>query len=262
MAQHARVYLRLWERCTSLKVILFVALLSLSFTPTPALSQASGIIESAKPAEQVTIRPNVQLVEDNSYFRVSRLEFGQGATAAIEQHDHDCVLIALGEGLTLASRKASIPETLKFGDVRFLPRGAAPEIANARNASSQLILGELKHHWDAEVRTCLDPGNCARPIRMGDAEIGTTTTLFTNGFITGYQHRLDRGGSLSSSYFSAKGKDHLLLVALTDLNADFEGVRQALHPGQTYTSDASMIEVDAEKAEVRWVVIRMLIPKP
>lgn len=202
------------------------------------------------------------LVEENPYFRVFRGELAPGVQNKIDQHGSDLVVLALGSGLGLTARGSAAADSLKDGEPRFVPQQSDPAIINTGNGLPQFLLVELKHHWDTEVRACSEPSKCTRPIRMGDASIGETTSLFTNGFITAYRHRLDTGGTLSSSYFSSKGTDHLLLIALTDLRANFDGAEETLQSGQTYASEARTVEVDAAKAEARWVVIRMQTPKP
>ena len=146
---------------------------------------------------------------------------------------------------------------MKDGEARFLAIGSVPRLVNSGSSTVPVLVVELKQHWEVEVRACSEPAKCTRPIRMGEFSIGETTSLFTNGFVTAYQHRLDRGGTLSSSYFSAKGKDHLLLIALTDLHANFDGSDETLKAGQTYASEATGIEVNATNAPARWVVIRV-----
>lgn len=102
---------------------------------------------------------------------------------------------------------------------------------------------------------------CTHPIQSGPAQIGQSTTLFTNGFITAYRHHLVKGADLSSSYYSSSGVDHLLLVALTDLRANFDGAEEQLRAGQVYASEASQVEVNASSGEARWIVIRLQTPK-
>ena len=92
---------------------------------------------------------------------------------------------------------------------------------------------------------------------MGESTIGETTSLFTNGFVTAYRHRLDPRATLASSYFSTKGKDHLLLIALTDLHANFDGSDEALKVGQTYASEATEIDVDDGNSPAGWIVLRV-----
>jgi hypothetical protein len=106
------------------------------------------------------------------------------------------------------------------------------------------------------VRTCVEPRKCSRPIRMGPNEIGEMTSLFTNRFITAYRHRLVVRRTLTSTYYSTKGKDHLLLIPLTNLRTE-ENLKQ----GQAYTSDATEVEVNADLAEARWVVVRVETPE-
>jgi quercetin dioxygenase-like cupin family protein len=198
-----------------------------------------------------------QVVEENQYFRVSRVQLAAGITTRIDQHGRDIVVLALGEGLALLAPKAAESIILKDGEAQFLSRGIGPRVANSANSTVPLLVVELKQHWDAEVRVCSDSVKCTRSIRMGEFSIGETTSLFTNGFVTGYQHRLDRGGTLNSSYFSARGKDHILIIALTDLQVNLDGSDQALRAGQTYGTEATAVEVNAVSAPARWVVIRV-----
>jgi hypothetical protein len=62
-------------------------------------------------------------------------------------------------------------------------------------------------------------------------------------------------------YYSTKGKDHLLLIPLTSLRANFDGTEKKLKQGQAYTSDATEVEVNADLAEARWVVVRVETPE-
>jgi len=212
------------------------------------------------PATLATTRG--QVVDENAYYRIPRLDLAPGAEMQLRQHNRDIVFVVLGgDGLVLTPPKSSEPEKLTDGEARFFRSGVNPRIANPIGKLSQALLIELKQHWDAEIRPCTEPMKCTRPIRMGELQIGETTSLFTNGFVSAYRHRLASGATLTSSYFSATGKDHLLLVPLTALRANFGGTDEALRRGQAYTSDATEIEVNAGSGEVRWVVIRVQIPR-
>lgn len=123
-----------------------------------------------------------------------------------------------------------------------------------------MIVVELSRHWDAEMRLCTEPKTCAHPIRVGGFEIGQTTSLFSNGFVTAYRHRMERGGTLATSYYSPKRKHHLLLIAAADLEANFDGSEQKLKRGQVFASDAAEVDVDAGSHDVRWIVIRVEVP--
>jgi len=102
----------------------------------------------------------------------------------------------------------------------------------------------------------MQPSDCDGP-----AEIGETTLLFTNGFVMAYRHRLQSGGTLSSSYYSSASRDHLLFIALSDVHASFDGEDEQLKAGQVYTSDATQVEVSAGQTEARWIVVRVNSPK-
>ncbi len=226
-----------------------------------AAGQSGREISTKQSADKPVQQAVSQLVEENDYYRVFRADLVPDAVSRVDQHGRDTVVVALGEGLSLTTRKSINPEKLKDGEARFLPRESAPQIVNVGNSLPQLLMIELKRHWDAEVRACSEPSTCTRPIRMGEASIGETTSLLSNGFITVQRHRLDAGGTLDSSYFSSRGRDHLLLVALTDLQANFGGTAETLLRGQTYSSDSTELEVNAPKSEAKWIVIRLQTPK-
>jgi hypothetical protein len=224
-------------------------------------AQTGGATDVGAPTGKSVSDTESQIIEENQYFRVFRAELGAGAATPIEQHGRDTVLVALGDGLTLSAPKTAESIILKDGEAQFLSRGSGPRVANSANSAVQLLVVELKQHWDAEVRACSEPTKCTRPVRMGELSIGETTSLFTNGFVTGYQHRLDRGGTLSSSYFTARGKDHILIIALTYLQVNLDGSDQELRAGETYGTEATAVEVNAVSAPARWVVIRVETPK-
>ncbi|HEU5401978.1 MAG TPA: hypothetical protein VFU86_11515 [Terriglobales bacterium] len=137
----------------------------------------------------------------------------------------------------------------------FIERGSTFEFNSAQNGAT--ILVEFKKHWDAPIKVCGPPMTCDRPIKAMDTVIGETTTLFGNGFVSLFAHRIDPGGSLTSSYFTTRGSDHIVLIPLTDLHANFGGTEEDLKPGNAYTSDASEIEVSAGSKAARWIVVRI-----
>ena len=224
---------------------------------------ASGQTDSKRAiaAEGADESPS-HLVDENAYYRVSRLRLAPTSTVRVQQHNHDAVAVVLsGDAVTFEGEEAFPLEKLGRSDVRFLRKAIAPVASNASDQPAEALLVELKQHWDAEIHTCAEPMKCKRPIIMGGGEIGETTLLFTNGFVTAYRHRIVAGGTLTSSYFSEKGKDHLLLIALTGLIADFDGAREDLKQGEVYSSDATEVGVNAGAAEVQWIVIRVQTPK-
>jgi hypothetical protein len=95
---------------------------------------------------------------------------------------------------------------------------------------------------------------------MGGSAVAWTTTLFSNGFVTAMRHKMVRGGTLSSSYYSAKGSDHILLIPITELQGNFGGLDEQLKAGQAYFTDATEVEITAKDAEARWIVIRLHAP--
>jgi len=230
----------------------FVVTLALTAVFFPSLSRCQAIPEEA-------IHHTNQLTAENNVYRGFRRELGPRETAEVGHITRDEVLIVLCEsGTELTVRRAdSSIEKLLNGNVRFLAAGTTAQVQNGNGDKAQIIIIELKKHWDDEMRPCAAPRNCSHVIRIGDQPIGETTDLFTNGFVTVQQHRLSRGGTLTSSYFSATGKHHLFFTALSELHASFDGNEEELTRGETSLSDASQVEISAGKGEARWVVIRV-----
>jgi len=242
---------------------------SFGFSRTAILAMLmtlAGLAWSQLPKKSVdspdTDSKSAQLAAENAQYRVSRLPLPGGSTTKLVQHGHDVVIVLLGEGpAELKFPNSTHSVNLKDGDARFLESGVNPGLANDGDVSLQAVVIELKQHWEAEVRSCAEPAKCTRPISAEGSEIGETTSLFTNGFIMGYRHHLVAGATLTSSYFSSKGKDHLLLIPLADLKANFDGTSEELKRGQVYPSEATEIEVTAGEHAVSWIVIRVQTPK-
>lgn len=206
--------------------------------------------------------PAQRVLDENDFFRVIRLQLTAGQATTISGRGQDSIVVALlGKNLVARDVQGNASSQLPQGEVRFVSRGSPIVILNVGEDPAEIVAAFLKHHFDAEVRPCVEPHKCTRPIETGAKQIGESTLLFTSGFIVAYRHRLERGGTLVSSYYSSSGKDHLLLVAMSDLQANFDGEEERFTEGQVYTSDASQIEVNASSTEARWVVIRMEIPK-
>lgn len=197
----------------------------------------------------------VKLVLENDFVRVNRYE-GSTDASPDERLNDDAVLvrIATGKDLDPAGGNYGQPE------IRFVPRGQSLQQAGF-SAAETFLLVELKGHWDAEVKTCAAPLTCSRVIKAGTEEIGETRSLFTNGFISGFFHRLERGATLSSSYYSASGADRIVYVPLTDLKVNFGGRDEVLKTGQPYFSDAPEVETTAGDHSVSWVIVRIHTPK-
>jgi hypothetical protein len=140
-----------------------------------------------------------QLLEDNESYRVERFDFDKDSRVSLTQHKNDFIVIALGEGLGLSSANDDHVEKLADGDVRFLERSTTETLLHQGTTVAQALVIGLKQHWDIDVRPCAEPKSCSRPIRAGGREIGQSESLFTNGFLTAYRHRMDRGGTLSTS---------------------------------------------------------------
>jgi len=176
----------------------------------------TSLVTNAAAQDQSTIDAKQQLspgvssllLDGNAYYSAAMIDLPFGADTQIRQIKRDVVIAVVGGGpLSLIFSKSPNAEQIATDEVRFLARDTDLRILNSSDKASQALVIELKQHWDAEVRTFVEPMKCSRPVRMGPNEIGDTTSLFTNGFITAY-----RRGTLTSTYYSTKGKDHLLLI--------------------------------------------------
>jgi hypothetical protein len=111
------------------------------------------------------------------------------------------------------------------------------------------------------MRNCSEPLKCDRAIRVGDVEVGTSTSLFTNGFVSAYRYRAQPGATISSNFYSSKGDNFVLIVAITSMKANFGGIEEELKAGQVYGTDGADIEVNAPRdKELRWIVLRLNSP--
>jgi hypothetical protein len=216
---------------------------------------------AARPAVvPVSNEQHHHLVLENEYVRVYSVEVASHAETLYHQHDLDYIFVTLGDSDVDSVRVGEQPAhlLLKDGEVRFTKGGFAHKAVNNSDKPFKNVTIELKKHFDAEMRICADPMKCVHEIGSG---IGESTSLFSNGFITATHHHLKRGGTLSSSYYSAKGKDVVVFVALENLDVNFGGISEQLKTGQIYSSEAGEVEVAAGDDDVRWVVIRLNLPK-
>lgn len=200
-----------------------------------------------------------QLVLENDHARVSRFWLKPKANTEFRSAE-DSIIVGLTNGTSLTIPHNQ-PYPLGPGEVRFLARPSQLTLENLDDKPSISLVVELKRHWDVPMKACSAPSNCTRPVRVGSLQVGETTTLLSNGFVTVMRHRLDRGGTLQSSYYSAKGVDYVIVVPVTDIDASIGAINEHLLRGQPYFSGATEIEVSAAEAPAEWVVIRLHEPK-
>lgn len=85
-----------------------------------------------------------------------------GADTQIRQIKRDVVIGVVGGGpLNLIFSKSPNAEQIATDEVRFLARDTDPRILNSSDKPSQALVIEVKQHWDAEVRTCVEPMKCS-----------------------------------------------------------------------------------------------------
>lgn len=202
-----------------------------------------------------------QALLDNQYVSVVRLDVPRGAVAEIGSATRDSIVVAPGYAELIDLETHAPAWDAEADRVEFVKRGPMRRVINAGSAPVRAVVVELKQHWNAEVHRCTPPKDCARVIKAGGEPVGESRMLFTNGFVTAQAHRLDAGGSLRSSYYSSRGVNYILVIPLTDMNAAFAGVEQALKAEQVYFSDAQELEVSATSQPAKWVVIRFNLPR-
>jgi hypothetical protein len=202
-----------------------------------ALAFALAAIAAAQMSGQAP-----QVVLDNDFVRVIRVTASAVNTRAIDEKN-DTVIVRLQD------------ET-----ARFIPKGGQFDRSSGTDPSSAELLIGIKRHWDAEMRPCAYPMKCTRETVVGNEPIAWTTTLFTNGFVTATTHKVAPGGTLTSSYYTAKGTDRILFIPFTAIKASFGGIEESLKAGQPYFTAGTEVEVSATDAESRWFVLRLNTP--
>jgi quercetin dioxygenase-like cupin family protein len=231
----------------------------------PEQKTKSTAADAAPKIVPITEEQHHHLVLDNDYVRVFHVEVAPHSETLYHQHDMDYVFVTLGD-----SEVESVPVgkeakklELKDGDTRFTKGGFAHKAVNLSDKPFVNVTVELKKYFDAEMKVCADQlaANCSRDVKVGDEKIGETTKIFTNGFVTAMGHHLMPHGTLTSNYYSARGKDGVLIVPLTDMKAVVGGVEEDLKAGQSNFTDAGEVEIPSQDHDVRWVVIRMNVPK-
>ena len=193
--------------------------------------------------------PGPELAFDNDYFRVLRVAVPAGEIPIHGEQSRDVVIVPIVP-----------PAPGRDIGVIFVAKGSPPHVTPLADPYEALVI-EVKKHWEAEVRSCASPMTCTHKITAGGLDVGETTLLFGNGFVTAYRHHLISGGTLDSSYHSTKGTNHILVVALTELPLNVGGIEQDLRSGQVFFSDQTEAEVNAGSHAADWVVLRVLSPR-
>jgi len=187
--------------------------------------------------------PSPQLLLDNDFVRVSR------------------ITIPANGDLNLNGKSDTVLVRLSDESAKFISKGTAVHDANSGSQDAVDLIVEVKQHWKPPVRLCAAPAQCTRETKIGQDTIAWSTTLFTNGFLTAMSHKLVESGTLTSSYYSVKGSDKILVIPFTDLEASFGGKEESLKAGEPYFCDGTQVDVAASSGESRWLVLRMNVPK-
>ncbi len=169
---------------------------------------------------------------------------------------NDVVIVdAAGSVLLSASNHQTLD--LLEGNMQFLTAPTMVQVVNNGPVPAKVIAIELLKRWNVPMKPCAPPLICARDITVGGMKIGESATFFTNGYVTAQWNGMNPGGSLDSTYFSPKGKDYMVFIALTDLDGNFGGKKQHLAAGSVFATEAKEVEIDAGKDEARWCVLRI-----
>jgi uncharacterized cupin superfamily protein len=207
--------------------------------------------------------PHHHLVFENEYVRVFKVEIPPHESTLVHRHSRDYVVVTIGDAEVTNAVVGKEPRRWpsKDGDVTFVEAAGEKSFAHkAVNEGEKAFVNltiEIKRSWNTAMRKCEVPQRCERAIRVGDLQVGRSTSLFTNGFVSAYRYDLLPGGTISSNFY-ASGKNFVLLAALTDLKGNFGGIEQELKATQLFGSDGTDMEITAPPDQaLRWVVLRL-----
>ncbi len=235
--------------CPSMRILTAAAIV-LCLAPVVTSGQSS-------PAES-------KLLLENADVLVTRSSVPRDTVPPLSFKSGDGVIVPLQKLTWSAALAANSEFAAGPGEAVVFPQGSSPQVYQAKDAppNGAFIQVILKHHYATPFRKCEEPKECVRPIRIGDQVIGETRSLFTNNYISAYRHQLVPGGTLASSYFTSRGTDHALFIAITPLSANFSGEEITLEAGQVYFSTAQQVEVTAGAKDAVWVAIRIHAQEP
>lgn len=230
-----------------------------------------SIIAAAQAAKETEVpvenEPHHHLVFENEYVRVFKVEVAPHEATLVHRHERDYVVVTIGDAEVTNAGVGKEPKKWNFkdADVTFLEANGEKSFAHkAVNEGGKIfenVTIEIKRSWNTAMRNCTDPLKCERTIRVGDFEVGASTSLFTNGFVSAYRYRAKPGATISSNFYSSKGNNFVLIVAITPMKANFGGIEEELKAGQVYGTDGADIEVNAPRdQELRWIVLRLNWP--
>lgn len=226
------------------------------------LFESAVLAQSKPPIKKVLPEPIAplagSLVLENEFVRVVRPDAGAGVDEIRGRTATDIVIIPLSEIQLTDGEKPA--ETYGKGIASFVA-AKSPFTVRLNKDGAPPLLVQLKKDWGTQLKRCAEPMTCVRPIKMSNEEIGQTRLLFNNGYLTGTLYTLVKGASLTSTYYSARGTDHLLFVPLVDAQVNFSGTPEQFRAGQAYFSSANEVEVSGPAlTPVSWVVLRIHIP--
>lgn len=200
-----------------------------------------------------------KLLLDNAEMSATRYAIPDEKAIDLSFPAGDGVIVPLNDLRWSKAMSADSDSTAAAGEALYVDQGARPAVSRTASTppDGTVVAVNLKHHWTSTLRKCEEPRQCVRPVKIGEQVIGETRQLFTNNYISAYRHQLEPGGTLTSSYFTSRGADHVLIVAVTPLTANFSGDEIKLEAGQVYFSTAQEVEVTAGKDRATWVAIRI-----
>ncbi len=203
--------------------------------------------------------PMHRLVLENDYVRVFDVTVPPGQETKYHRHDRDYIFVTLGDTDVESTRIGETPVTLKLkdGEVRFTKGGFAHKARDLADTPFHNITIELKKPVLAAMEACAFPKTCDRRITAGGMEVGTTRLLLGNGSLNVFRTEIAKGAGLSTTYYSSAGADHVLIIALTQLDFTKSGAAQSLSAGQVDFGPGGDFDVDSAEEPRSWIAVRI-----
>lgn len=141
-------------------------------------ASAQRVIEP--PALTRAADPESRLLEENDFFRVTKIELEAAQQIDITNRNRDEIVVPVANSIRSMGPEKTSPD-LSPGDAEFVERGAHATISKADVSPGEFLVVTLKRHWDTDIRRCTEPKRCTHSIRAGGLAIGQSRSLFGNG---------------------------------------------------------------------------------
>jgi len=211
---------------------------------------------AAQQEPQQTPPQNWQAGVTTKYVRVSTVDLPVKGHAYRPLLHTDAVIVD-AEGSVMMSASNQQPLDLMQGNMQYLKAPTMIRLLNNGTTPARVVAIELLKDWKAPVKPCAPPEVCARDINTGGKKVGETATFFGNGYVTAEWNGMNAGGTLDGTDPASKGKEFLLFIPLTGMDATINGKPAKMNAGGVYATDAKSVVLSAGKNEARWCVLRI-----